>query len=284
MTSIGYSNHKNTYRSGVREGNYAEELLSAAAAAQDGRGRGGYLLDRGGTFAAATTATTAFSTPGRGLSSPPPPPATGAASPLPPPHPSPPPPPHVLPAGRSGAELAAAARRVDILASAKYARSQVMPQDQTSYFASTTALAYGAAAAAHTPASSGTASGCCGTSAPADGPAAAAPPKKVQECLWGASKHDNRKVGLCACVCVRVEGGEPLWLGWVASRWQAFSMRPPQVPVSVPAGSLGEERRRALAAEAAASPYQTVESVGARPCMQAIAWWAFDRFPPAAAR
>jgi hypothetical protein len=51
----------------------------------------------------------------------------------------PPPPP-----GKSGAALAAGARRQDIvLKYCKYGRSQVMPDDKTAYFASSTQLAYG---------------------------------------------------------------------------------------------------------------------------------------------
>jgi hypothetical protein len=79
--------------------------------AADNRGRPGFVLDRGGAFTAETTSRAAF-------------------APCP---------------ERSGAPLAAAAARQDVfLKHVKYGHSQVLPQDKTGFFASTTQLAYGA--------------------------------------------------------------------------------------------------------------------------------------------
>lgn len=88
------------------EGNYAEELLAG-----DARGRpSGYMLDRGGTFSSETTSGAAFK----------------------------------LAPGKAGQELASAARRQDLfLKHCKYGHSHVMPDDRTSFYASTSQLAYG---------------------------------------------------------------------------------------------------------------------------------------------
>ncbi|KAL4442720.1 hypothetical protein ABPG77_006714 [Micractinium sp. CCAP 211/92] len=68
--------HKNAYaRPGVLDGNFAEDLL-----ASDAHGRPGFVLDRGGAFDGTSTAQATFT-----------------------------------PEGKSGAELAAAARREDIV-------------------------------------------------------------------------------------------------------------------------------------------------------------------------
>ncbi|KAL4853149.1 hypothetical protein ACK3TF_005843 [Chlorella vulgaris] len=85
---VGFSNHKNEYRRGVCEGNYAEELLAG-----DARGRpSGYVLDRGGTFSSETTSGAAFK----------------------------------LAPGKAGQELASAAQRQDLfLKPCKYGHSHV---------------------------------------------------------------------------------------------------------------------------------------------------------------
>lgn len=90
---------------GVCEGNYAEEILAA-----DNRGTHASLLDRGGAFNAETTSAAAYA----------------------------------LSAGKAGAQLAAEARRHDIfLKHCKYGRSQVLADDRTPFYASTSQLAYG---------------------------------------------------------------------------------------------------------------------------------------------
>lgn len=175
--------HKNAYaRPGVLDGNFAEELL-----ASDAKGRPGFVLDRGGAFDGTSTAKATFTAQ-----------------------------------GKSGPELAAAARREDIaLKYVKYGKSTVLPDDKTGFWASTTQLAYegaGRAQAASAPA--------------ADCERPASCPTRVQDCLWGASKFENRKV-----------------------------------PVSAHAYSLSAQRRRQLEAEQAASPYSTVE----KDCLAAAA-------------
>ncbi|KAL4424245.1 hypothetical protein ABPG75_001546 [Micractinium tetrahymenae] len=175
--------HKNSYnRPGVLDGNFAEDLLAA-----DAKGRPGFVLDRGGAFAATTTTQATFTAQ-----------------------------------GKSGAELAAAARREDIaLKYVKYGKSSVLPDDKTGFWASTTQLAYDGTG--HAPAAAAPAAG-------GDRPASC--PTKVQDCLWGASKFENRKV-----------------------------------PVSAQAYSLSTQRRQQLEAEQAASPYRTVE----KDCLAAAA-------------
>ncbi|PRW60959.1 flagellar associated [Chlorella sorokiniana] len=106
---IGYSGAKHEYRKGVCAGNYAEEILAA-----DVHGRPGFLLDKGGSFAASTTSREAFTAD-----------------------------------GKTGEALAASARRDDIfLKYCKYGRSQVMGEDRAGFWASTTQLAYGGAVTA----------------------------------------------------------------------------------------------------------------------------------------
>ncbi|PSC74052.1 flagellar associated [Micractinium conductrix] len=58
--AVGFSGHKNEYRSGVTVGNFAEEILAA-----DSKGRPGYLLDKGGAFSGQTTSQAAYCAEGK---------------------------------------------------------------------------------------------------------------------------------------------------------------------------------------------------------------------------
>lgn len=119
---LGFSGGKNEYRRGVREGNYAEDILAG-----DCKGRTGSVMDKGGAFCSETTSSAAYSS-------------------------------H----GKSGPELAAASQRRDVeLKYGKYGKSTVMPEDKTGFWASTTQLAYEGAggAAAHGSGTNGGGSG-----------------------------------------------------------------------------------------------------------------------------
>lgn len=79
----------------------------------------------------------------------------------------------------------------------------------------------------------------------------------MQDCLWGHTKVENRKVRRVAAS--RARSAETALLRSMRHALKPAAAPLTQVPVNVCANAATTQRRRQLEAEAAASPYCTVE-------------------------